>query len=122
MLPSTGGAYPCARRNRPAPPTLPSGSCHESSSVLYEGLKLKDLAFCSAWQLARGNRVNYLDRVAAQIPFRTPHRLLAQRMLHQRDVVVLMHMVGLSQIVPAWHIFAHINQCVISSMQLCCPV
>ncbi len=57
----------------------------------------------------------HLDGVAAQIPFRTPHRLLAQCMLHQRYMVVLVHMVGLSQVVPAWHTSAHIS----SRMQLC---
>ena len=48
-----------------------------------------------------GCEANHLHRVAAQKSFRAPHRLLAQCMLYQRDVVVLMHMVGLRQVVPA---------------------
>ena len=64
--------------------------------------KWKNLAYqvSAAHGACAGNRVDYLDRVAAQIPFRTPHRLFAKCMLHQGHMVVLMHMIGLSQVVP----------------------
>ena len=55
--------------------------------------------------------VSDLDRVAAKVAFRISHRVFPERMLHQRCVIVLMHMVWLGQVVPAQ--FCRIHSCML---------